>query len=140
MTPKGRKAFLRAGKGLRALGLGTDSILASPAERTKATAELLARSLGLAEKGITLIPELHHGTAPAKAMARLSRLGLPRRIALVGHEPWLGEFLSLVISGETRAQIEFAKGGACLVEAPRLAKGSGRLLWLLTQDQLATLA
>ena len=82
--------------------------------------------------------------APDKALARLSRLGLPRRIALVGHEPWLGEFLSLLIAegpeGKARAHIEFAKGGAALVDAPKLAKGQGRLLWLMTQDQLSALA
>ncbi len=118
----------------------TEKILASPAERARGTAALLARALGLAEKGILIVPELHHEVDPAKGLGKLSRLGLPRRIALVGHEPWLGEFLSLLIGGDARSRIEFSKGGACLVDAPKLAKGQGRLLWLMTQGQLSALA
>ncbi|MEO7427277.1 MAG: histidine phosphatase family protein, partial [Fibrobacteria bacterium] len=88
LTPKGRKEFKRAGKGLRRLRPETEKILFSPAERTRETAELLARSLDLAEKDLLEVPELHHGVSPAGALARLTRLRLPRRVALVGHEPW----------------------------------------------------
>jgi phosphohistidine phosphatase len=140
LTPKGRKAFKSAGKGLRSLGLGTEKILVSPAERTRETAELLARALDLGEKDILAVAELHHAIAPVKALGRLSRLRLPRRIALVGHEPWLGEFLALLIAGDTHARFGFAKGGAGLVEATSFAKDKGSLVWLMTQDQLAALA
>lgn len=140
LTPKGRKEFKRAGKGLRGLRLKTEKILVSPAQRTRETAELLARSLDLAEKDILVVPELHHAVAPASALARLSRLRLPRRIALVGHEPWLGEFLSILVAGDTRARFGFAKGGAAMVETTALDKDIGSLVWLMTQDQLSALA
>ncbi|HKP95980.1 MAG TPA: histidine phosphatase family protein [Fibrobacteria bacterium] len=140
LTPKGRKAFRRAAKGLRSLGPEPGIILSSPAARARQTAELLARALGLAAGRIADAPELHHAADPAEALARLSRRRLRGTVALVGHEPWLGEFLSLLVAGDKRARFALDKGGACLVESPSPAKGKGRLHWLLTQEQLAGLA
>jgi phosphohistidine phosphatase len=135
LTVKGGKQFGKAALGLRALGLKPMRILTSPAERTRQTAELKLKT-----DSMLAAPELHHGTPPGKAMARLSRMRLPRSIALVGHQPWLGEFLSLLIDGSESARIGLDKGGACLVEADALGKGKGVLVWLMTQDQLAALA
>ncbi|MDQ3002733.1 MAG: histidine phosphatase family protein [Fibrobacterota bacterium] len=140
LTAKGRKQFGKAARGLRALGLKPMRILTSPAERTRQTAELLAEALKLKTASMLEAPELHHGVPPEKALARLARMRLPASIALVGHQPWLGEFLSLLIAGDERAQIGLDKGGACLVEAEALGKGKGGLVWLLTQEQLASLA
>jgi phosphohistidine phosphatase len=141
LTAKGRKAFKRAAKGLRAQRLEPGLILTSPALRTRRTAELLAEGLHAKAAAVRAVPELHHAVSPAKALDALSRMRLPASLALVGHEPWLGEFLSLLIAGDPkRARAEIGKGGACLVEAEALARGKGNLLWLLTQDQLRSLA
>lgn len=147
LTPKGRKAFKHAAKGFAALGAEPKLILASPALRARKTAELLARELGLGPKAVRDLPELHHAIPPAKSLGKLARMRLPKSIVLVGHEPWLSEFLSLLICGKAQshpgkpmAQVEMGKGGACLVVAPAWKPGLGRLSWLLTQDQLAALA
>lgn len=141
LTPKGRKAFKKAAKGLRAQAVDPGIILTSPVLRARQTAESLAGALGLEEKAIREMPELHHAAPPAKALARLARMRLPRAVALVGHEPWLGEFLSLLIAGGAgSARVEFDKGGAALVQADSPAKGGGVLVWLMTREQLASLA
>jgi phosphohistidine phosphatase len=141
LTPKGRKAFKKAAKGLRAQAADPALILTSPVLRARQTADLLADGLGLKEKSIRALPELHHAVPPAKALARLARLRLPRAVAIVGHEPWLGEFLSLMIAGGARsARTELDKGGAALVRADSPAKGGGVLVWLMTREQLASLA
>jgi phosphohistidine phosphatase len=142
LTPKGCKAFKRAAEGLRRLGMDPFRILTSPAVRTRMTAEIFADGIGADRKRIADMRELHHAIPPAKALAALARgtrKRPPRSLALVGHEPWLGGFLSLLVAGDARAGFEFDKGGACLIETPSLAKGRGRLLWLMTQDQLASL-
>ncbi|MDB5105677.1 MAG: uncharacterized protein JWP91_3366 [Fibrobacteres bacterium] len=139
LTPKGAKLFAKAAKGLLSLETRPVRILTSPAERTRQTAELLAQGLGMGTKAMVAAPDLHHAVPPERALARLARAKLPRSIALVSHQPWLGEFLSLLVAGDKRAAIELDKGGACLVEAETLAKGKGVLSWLLTQDQLAAL-
>lgn len=140
LTAKGRKAFKQAARGLRRQGPAPIRILTSPVLRARETAALLAKAFGLEPSAVVIIPELHHERLPGRALPALAEKKLPRAFALVGHEPWLGEFLSLLIAGNETAQIGFAKGGAALVSAPSLAKGQATLAWLLTQDQLAALA
>jgi phosphohistidine phosphatase SixA len=73
-------------------------------------------------------------------MKALARLKPPRATALVGHEPWLGMFLSGHLGCERTAEILFAKGGAALVkvpDGPAKSRGKSSLMWLMTQDQLA---
>jgi phosphohistidine phosphatase len=141
LTGKGRKAFKQAARGLRSQAPEPSRILTSPALRTLQTAELLADGLRLEKKAVRIVPELHHGVAPAKALETLAHMKLPRSMALVGHEPWLGEFLSLLIAGGAKyASAALDKGGACLVEAESMDRGKGVLRWLLTQDQLRDLA
>lgn len=141
LTAKGRKVFKAAAKGLRSQSVDPTLILTSTVLRALQTAELLADGLRLKEKSIRPMPELHHAVPPAKALVRLARMRLPSAVALVGHEPWLGEFLSLMIAGgATTARAELDKGGAGLLQADSLAKGGGTLIWLMTQEQLASLA
>jgi phosphohistidine phosphatase len=141
LTPKGRKSLKKAAKGLRAQEVEPALILTSPVLRARQTAESLADALGLKEKAIRAMPELHHAVPPAKALARLARMRLPRAVALVGHEPWLGEFLSLLIAGGAgSARAEIDKGGAALVQADSPAKGAGVLAWRMTREQLAAMA
>jgi phosphohistidine phosphatase len=142
LTAKGRKAFKAAAEGLRAQGPEPALILTSPAMRTRETAELLAKAFGLKGRAVRPWEALHHARAPESALAALARQKLPPAAALVGHEPWLGAFLSLLLAGETGLGLEFAKGGAARVEIPgggTRARGRGRLIWLLTQDQLAAM-
>ncbi len=140
LTPKGRKTFKHAAKGLRSLGVAPARILASPATRTLETAGILSKACRLPASALHVLSELHHSRSPSMALSALAKKRLPRSLALVGHEPWLGEFLSLLIAGDTRAGLEFAKGGAALVSLDGFAPRAGRLEWLLTQDQLAALA
>jgi phosphohistidine phosphatase len=153
LTPKGRKAFKAAAKGMKRQGPRPTLILTSPALRTRETAVILAKVLGLGGRALKDWDALHHGRDPEKALAMLARQKLPKTAALVGHEPWLGEFLSLLLFGRTGAGLGLDKGGAAYVEiadgakaqlvlGPKgeaLGKGRGRLHWLLTQDQLAAL-
>jgi phosphohistidine phosphatase len=142
LTPKGRKAFKAAARGLRKQGPTPGLILASPALRTRETAVILIGEMGLRARALRPWDALHHSRDPEKALAALGRQGLPPVAALVGHGPWLGEFLFLLLCGGSHAGPAFAKGGAALLELPARgarALGRGRLRWLLTQDQLAAL-
>ena len=140
LTDKGYKSFKRAVKGLRTLSLKPKIILTSPTLRTGSTADLLARGLGLDAKIVRIAKELHHTLPPTRALAKLARMHLPDSIALVGHDPWLGEFLSLLIAGNIDAHLKLDKGGGALLEVDALKPGKGRLIWLITQAQFAALA
>ena len=139
LTSKGRKAFREAARGLLSLEATPARIFSSPALRALQTAEILARVAGLTAKSVIPMEQLHHAARPAAALTRLARMRLPATFALVGHEPWLGEFVSLLVTGRATGGIKLAKGGACLVKAEAARPGEGVLRWLLTQEQLWSL-
>jgi phosphohistidine phosphatase len=148
LTPKGLRAFARAAAGLRRACPETGAVFASPALRTLQTAWILAKALGMKRKEVVPVPALHHAASPRAALKALSRRAPAGDFAVVGHEPNLGELASLLVSGSPRgAALPLGKGAACLIEiaggsgggADSLAPGAGRLLWSMTQDQLAAL-
>lgn len=139
LTSKGRRAFLRAARGMVAAGPAPRIILASPALRTLETARILAGAAGRPPGRVIVVPALHHAVPARTALAALAALALPRSAAVVGHEPNLGELASLLLAGRTGARLPFRKGGACLIEADAVAPGAGRLAWFLDPVRLAAL-
>ena len=62
-----------------------------------------------------------------------------RRLALVGHEPDLGELAGRLLAA--RGNFEFKKGGVCLIEVDTATPGGpGTLRWFLTPKALRDLA
>jgi phosphohistidine phosphatase SixA len=60
------------------------------------------------------------------------------RVALVGHEPNLGELAAQLIGA--RSPLEFKKGGICRIDFDVLPpKGAGTLRWFLTPKMLRKL-
>jgi len=58
-------------------------------------------------------------------------------IALVGHEPDLGELAGLIISGEDQVALPLRKGGVCCINITETVPTfKGTLVWLLTPKQL----
>ncbi|TAH38089.1 MAG: phosphohistidine phosphatase [Planctomycetota bacterium] len=92
LTRKGRKRFKAAVRGLRRLDVRFDVIRHSPLLRSVQTAELLAPLLD----GQTVVdPRL--AEAPSDGLlAGLSGA----RVALVGHQPWLGELCAWLTAGD----------------------------------------
>jgi phosphohistidine phosphatase len=80
----------------------------SPLARSRETAELLARGLGLSAP-LVLTPGLEPEDDPGKIAAVLDREA--RDIAVVGHEPHLGALAAVMISGADGAvlPLSFAK-------------------------------
>jgi phosphohistidine phosphatase SixA len=61
------------------------------------------------------------------------------RIALVGHEPNLGELAASLIGA--RSALPFKKGGVCRIDFDVLPpKGLGQLIWFVTPKMLRSLA
>ena len=63
-------------------------------------------------------------------------------MVLLGHEPYLGNFLSAALGGKNaRLKIEFKKGGAACVEfSGRPEPGGATLKWMLPPRVLRALA
>lgn len=84
LTPVGRSRMREAAAGLRTLFL-PELILTSPLLRARQTAEIVAE---MCEAPLQVLEVLGTGEH-RKVLAECARLG-EARVALVGHEPWLG--------------------------------------------------
>jgi phosphohistidine phosphatase len=129
LTTKGMSRFREAVKGLVWLGVGLDEIYSSPLVRAKQTADLLAE--GLKERtAVRTLDELSPGHEPSRVLSELGKRIKRRRVALVGHEPDLGELAAALI-GAPRA-LAFRKGGMCRIDVDRVgASAHGSLVWFL---------
>jgi phosphohistidine phosphatase len=129
LTEEGISRFKEAVKGLRRLDVEIDEIFTSPLVRAKQTADLLAAGLE-GKSPVKTLDALAPGHTAAVVMANLARVAKRRRIALVGHEPDLGELAAHLI-GAGRA-LTFKKGGVCRIDLGSLtSKRAASLVWLL---------
>src|SRR5690349_7835367 len=90
LTTRGVDRFKECVRGLTWLEVGLDEIFTSPLVRAKQTANLLAA--GFKEKPpVKVLEALSPGHTPMAVMQELNKAAKRRRVALVGHEPGLGE-------------------------------------------------
>jgi len=127
LTADGASRFGDVVTGLVWLGVGIDEIFSSPLVRAKQTADIL--SAGLPERPhVKILEELAPGHDPASVRAELARRSKRRRVAVVGHEPDLGE-LTAALLGASRA-VPFRKGGVCRIDVEGLGSArAGELIW-----------
>ena len=129
LTQRGVARFKEAVQGFNKLDDGIDEIFTSPLVRARQTAELLAAGLP-GKASIKVLDALAPGHSPSSVMAQLARNARRRRIALVGHEPSLGELAAHLI-GAGRA-LPFKKGGICRIDVESLtSRRPGALTWFV---------
>jgi phosphohistidine phosphatase len=139
LTADGHRKMVRVARGLRRVIGSIDLLAASPLVRAQQTAAIVAAEYGKLpiETTAVLMPETDLGEFVDWAEER----GEHEVVAVVGHEPHLGELATWLLTGADESHIELKKGAACLVEfeeGPK--KCEGRLLWLLTPSHLRELA
>jgi phosphohistidine phosphatase len=137
LTSNGIARLRKQTKGLNALGVGFDLIITSPLVRARQTADTLA--LGLQVKpAVVSSDSLAPAGTPASVIQDIVKHQRKARIALVGHEPNLGELAARLIGART--PLEFRKGGVCRIDFEVLPpKGIGQLRWFLTPKMLRQL-
>lgn len=137
LTTRGIARFKENVRGLAWLDAAVDEIFTSPLVRARQTAELLADGL-TGKPAVKVLDALSPGHSPTAVLAQLSRAARRRRIALVGHEPGLGELAAHLI-GSGRA-LPFKKGGACSIDVESLtSRRPGALNWFVTPKVLRRL-
>ena len=134
LTPEGLVSLRKEARALNKLGVSFDQIVSSPLVRTRQTADVFNEEL----KGhpeIVLSDALAPAGTPAGVIQELTKHVRKARLALVGHEPNLGELAAELIGA--RAPLEFKKGGICRIDFDVLPpKGTGRLRWFVTPKML----
>jgi phosphohistidine phosphatase len=138
LTSGGMSKLRDEAKGLNALDVGFDVIITSPLVRTKQTAEIIAGTLKDKPQVVASDALAPAGT-PAGVVQELAKHAKQPRVALVGHEPNLGELAARLIGA--KSPIVFKKGAVCRIDFEILPpKGIGQLRWLLPPRVLRKLA
>src|SRR5688500_9899400 len=138
LTARGVARFEESIAGLQRLDVAVDEIFTSPLVRAEQTAQLLPAGLP-GKPSVKVLDALSPGHAPASVLAQLARAARRRRIALVGHEPSLGELAAHLI-GAGRA-LPFKKGGVCRIDVESLtSRRAGALCWFVTPKVLRGLS
>lgn len=114
---------------LKDLGLTIDLILTSPFLRARQTAEILLAE-GLSDRlqeSLPLAPggDLHQWMTWAQTCPETT-------LALVGHEPDLGEWVEQLVWGEPRQRLVVKKAGILGIQVPEQGTwlGNSNLFWL----------
>jgi len=129
LTGEGIGRLEEEAQGLRVLEVEFDEILTSPYTRARQTAETLARGWAPSPRVSDVDALAPGGTFDDLLEALGSRSGR-RHLALVGHEPDMGQLAARLIGA--RRAIAFKKGAVCCIEVPGLPPaGLGTLQWFL---------
>jgi len=136
LTAQGRDRIREVARGLRKLEVRPEIVLTSPLARAQETAEIVADSLGVDKRLVlttdNLAPDSSFDVLFAEIKAKQAE-----SIALVGHEPHLGELAGTIISGAQSVALPLRKGGVCCIDVTETVPSfKGTLVWLLTPKQL----
>jgi phosphohistidine phosphatase len=137
LTPDGITRLRKAAQGLNAMGISFDQIVTSPLVRTRQTADVFSEELK-SKPPIVTSDSLAPAGTPAAVIQEITKHVRKASVALVGHEPNLGELAAQLIGA--RNPLEFKKGGICRIDFDMLPpKGGGMLRWFVTPKMLRAL-
>ena len=130
LTERGIARLKKEARGLARLDVSFDVVLTSPLVRARQTADAVASTFD-PRPPIVVIESLSPGGTYQAVLADLEKQTRRSRLALVGHEPGIGEFAARLAG--SRHPFEFKKGAVCRVDIETLPPaGSGALRWFLT--------
>lgn len=142
LTKQGQQQAADVARGLKRLEAPIQVIVTSPYVRAVETAQIVRRTF---DERVPLkeMPEMRAEAEPKATSSALKALATAGHVALVGHEPHLSAWLSLLVTGREGAlRCQFKKAGVACVEVARVppAPGSGTLRWFLTPKQLCLIS
>lgn len=130
LSDQGAKQMRKAARGLARLGADLDLVLTSPLVRAEQTAEIVAAAFDNPPPVVTT-PALGPKLAYTALLSTLAEHAGRERIALVGHEPSIGDIARRLTKFGRR--LEFRKGAVCRIDVdalPPIARGD--LRWFVT--------
>jgi len=127
LSDDGASRMRKNARGLDRLGVTLDVIVTSPLVRARQTAEIVANALNPKPPIVTAESLAPGGTYQA-ITADLEKQAKRSRIAIVGHEPAIGELAARLIG--SRHSVPFKKGAMCRIDVDSLPpSGPGDLIW-----------
>ena len=134
LTSEGIAALRKEAKALDTLAVSFDHIITSPLVRAKQTADVFVQHLKV-KPSLSTSDALAPAGSHAGVVQDVVKHAKKGRIALVGHEPNLGELAARLIG--SRTPLVFKKGGICRIDFEVLPpKGAGQLRWFITPKMM----
>jgi phosphohistidine phosphatase len=132
LVRKGEKIQRAVSKDLRKRKLVPGRVFSSPWKRAWQTARILVEETGLPKKSRIATPSLA-GTPDLAAIAAAIGPATPDdTIALVGHDPWIGELAALLLTGQGDGlRCDFANSGVMGLDLDEFMAGAGTLRFFL---------
>jgi phosphohistidine phosphatase len=137
LAKRGRKAAVRMGRYLAALGEVPDRVISSSAVRAEETVRLAAEA-GRWSSAIETTRSLYEASPEAVLKVVRGIQDASRSVLLVGHEPAWSALLAALVGG---AQVSFPTAALARVDLPAdtwsgIDFGTGTLVWLVTPKLL----
>ncbi len=140
LTEKGRKKMRQIAKGLRILGTEFDVILSSPYLRARETAEILADVFKMKNQ-VAFSDNLIPTGDPDLLISEINEKYSVGSLAIIGHEPYLTTFVSLLVASGSPVDLDLKKGGVCRLSTDDLHHTRHAALeWLLTPGVLVEIS
>lgn len=131
LTNVGREIHSQTSRALAKLESAPDAVLTSPWVRAVQTAELMVEEMGL-EREPVRCEALATEVDVAAIAEQVASLGNVQTVALVGHEPWLGQLASTLLTRVSDAMtIDFPKSGIMGLDVNEIAPGSACLRFFI---------
>ena len=138
LTNAGISRLRKEAKALDELGVALDHIITSPLVRTRQTADIFAESMK-SKPSVSQSDALAPAGTSTAVIQELAKHMRKARIAVVGHEPNIGELAGRLIGA--RMPLEFKKGAICRIDFEVFPpKGIGQLRWFVTPRMLREIA
>ena len=116
LTKDGKKRLKAMVRGMRKLGWKPDRVISSPWRRAVQTAAIVSKRDPILSEHLARSPR-------SELLTLLSISG--DTVAVVGHEPWLGELVAWLAFGDTRHAdaLELKKSAVVLLDGPAVPGG-----------------
>ncbi len=133
LTPKGIQRTKLMAHALRKMEISFEVVLSSPLTRARETAEIVLSGLKHENLQLTVTDQLTPSGSMSKLVDQLNAIQpVPENVLLVGHEPYLSGFISLLCTGAPGLAVTLKKGALCRLDVALLTCAKcATLEWLL---------
>jgi phosphohistidine phosphatase len=132
LVGKGEKIQRAVSRDLRKRKLIPNRVFSSPWKRAWQTAKILIDETGVPKKARVACPALAGAPDLGAIDTAIGPLTSDGIIALVGHDPWIGELAALLLTGKGDGlHCDFAKSGVMGIDLGELTPSAGTLRFFL---------